>query len=202
VSKDKKDKKQVSRIADNDSCPVHPGTAHTWGECFLNANNPNKKRRFDTKKPSSGDRKESHRVDLVDSSGDTNMADCPSVVSCFMVESMVDLDTILASHFFTDSFEQEYQEMLDTYWYESFHMTVEDCFTSGVALAEISFDNTINHSSMIPSHCPIGIMLAESIQGMASRKPLKVLFDVGSQITLINPSALPPGATPKRMEKQ
>jgi hypothetical protein len=64
ASKDKKDKKQVSRISDNDSCPVHPGAAHTWGECFLNASNPNKKRRFDSKKSSSIDKTDSHVVNL------------------------------------------------------------------------------------------------------------------------------------------
>ena len=114
---------------------------------------------------------------------------------------MVSLDTVLTSHLFTDSFEKEYQQRLDTYMSESFRMTVEDCFTSGVANTENSYDNVINHPSTIPSLCPIGIMTVDSIHGFTSRKPLKVLFDVGSQITLINPSALPPGATPKRMKQ-
>ena len=200
-SKDKKEKRQGSRVADSDPCPVHPGTAHTWGECFLNASNSNKKRRFDAKKSSSGDKKESHRVDRVDSPGDTNMTDCKSDVSCFIVESMVDLDTILTSHLFTDSFEKEYQQRLDTYLCESFNMTVEDCFTSGVTFNENSASNIVSHSDCITSLCPIGIMIADSINKMTSRKPLRVLFDVGSQITLINPSVLPPGATPKRLKQ-
>jgi hypothetical protein len=114
---------------------------------------------------------------------------------------MVSLDTVLTSHLFTDSFEKEYQQRLDTYMSESFCMTVEDCFTSGFANPENSYDNVINHPSTIPSVCPIGIMTVFSIHEIASCKPLKVLFDVGSQITLINPSALPPGATPKRMKQ-
>jgi hypothetical protein len=114
---------------------------------------------------------------------------------------MVDLDAILISHLFTDSFEKECQQRFDTYMCDSFYMTVEHCFTSGVANTENSFRNVIKHSSMISSLCPIGIMTLDSIHGFASCKPLKVLFDVGSQITLINPSVLPPGTNPKRMEQ-
>ncbi|KAG7343337.1 hypothetical protein IV203_021282 [Nitzschia inconspicua] len=43
--KDKKsngNKKQKGRISDEDPCPVHPGSKHTWGQC--NANRFNKQR--------------------------------------------------------------------------------------------------------------------------------------------------------------
>ena len=32
------------RVADTDQCPVHPDHDHTWGSCFLNARNPNRKK--------------------------------------------------------------------------------------------------------------------------------------------------------------
>ena len=97
ASKDKKDKKQVSRISDNDSCPVHPGAAHTWGECFLNASNPNKKRRFDSKKSSSIDKTDSHVVNLW-TLEETLSRQTEVRCQLFYVESMVSLDTVLETH--------------------------------------------------------------------------------------------------------
>jgi hypothetical protein len=35
----KENKAVGNRIADSDPCPIHPGSSHTWGECFLNARN-------------------------------------------------------------------------------------------------------------------------------------------------------------------
>ena len=45
---------------------------------------------------------------------------------------------------------------------------------------------------------PISLMIIDTIQGQKSRLPLKVLFDTGSDVTLINQKALPHGCLPKR----
>ena len=45
---------------------------------------------------------------------------------------------------------------------------------------------------------PISLMIVDTIQGHKSRLPLKVLFDTGSDVTLINRKALPHGCLPKK----
>jgi hypothetical protein len=45
--------------------------------------------------------------------------------------------------------------------------------------------------------CPIGIMIARKIHHHESKLPLRVLFDPGSDTTLINQRCLPQGCNPK-----
>ena len=45
---------------------------------------------------------------------------------------------------------------------------------------------------------PISLMIVDTIQGHKSRLPLKVLFDTGLDVTLINWKALPRGCLPKK----
>jgi hypothetical protein len=46
---------------------------------------------------------------------------------------------------------------------------------------------------------PSSLLIARSIQGVESKRLLRVLFDSGGTNTLINSSCLPRGATPRRL---
>jgi hypothetical protein len=48
---------------------------------------------------------------------------------------------------------------------------------------------------------PIGIMTVDTIQGQSYKRPLKVSFDSGSTLTMINPRTLPDGITPHKLER-
>jgi hypothetical protein len=36
-NKQKSEATAGSRVYDDDACPVHPGSSHTWGECYINS---------------------------------------------------------------------------------------------------------------------------------------------------------------------
>jgi hypothetical protein len=48
---------------------------------------------------------------------------------------------------------------------------------------------------------PIGSMLAKKVKGISNTKPLRVLFDSGSDNTFISRSVLPKGASSKTTDK-
>ena len=47
---------------------------------------------------------------------------------------------------------------------------------------------------------PMALCMINSVSKQASRRPYVVLFDSGSSTTWWNVKALPPGATPRRVE--
>jgi hypothetical protein len=78
---------------------------------------------------------------------------------------------------------------------------MDDCFALGNANSEI-IDN-INvpfEVKLQKSLLPTSIMTVYDMQNHVLRRPLTVLFDVGSAVTMVYPRALPKGCTPKKME--
>ena len=104
-------KRTSTRVDDGDSCPVHPGSKHTWGECRLNVNNSNKKPRNNTT-PSDGKRsrdtyeKKDNMIVEPDQLHGEKADEGTDATSCFIVETMVDLDAHLTVHT-TSSFQIE-----------------------------------------------------------------------------------------------
>jgi len=112
--------------------------------------------------------------------------------SRFIVETMVQLDEYLSS----ESCSCEQIESNTTIC-ESFSTTLEDCLALGEDIYEIKpfvFSNPVSNLNWRP----IGLMKVGLIQQHKSNMPLRVLFDSGSDVTLIHPKALPKGANAKR----
>ena len=57
----KKEKKQSKRISDDASCPIHPESKHTWGECFANAFNNKRKNKSKDKEDEKESKKSSKK---------------------------------------------------------------------------------------------------------------------------------------------
>ena len=73
---------------------------------------------------------------------------------------------------------------------------INDCYRNGDD--PVSTSELINKNAVKSLHLkPIGLMLARKIQGVSNSKPLRVLFDSGSDKTFISRSVLPKGASSK-----
>lgn len=66
--------------------------------------------------------------------------------------------------------------------------------------AVVTADNANNDVSSLNLRAT-SILLARTIQGLKQRKPLRVLFDTGSDRMFVNIRALPKGAVPKSVGK-
>jgi hypothetical protein len=194
-------KRQKGRISDDDPCPVHPGSNHNWGECRANHfGKQNKKEIPGSNKGNSKDKKKADHfvATVVDNDPPNNSSgEGTDTHGCFIVETMVQLDKHLTSNFIAELQTNEYR---DHYVSAAYCTALEDCFAIGIDNNEIVSSNStpFTHHSLL---APIGIMTVQTIQGLVSKKPLKVLFDSGSHVTLINPKAIPKGATPQKLDK-
>jgi hypothetical protein len=77
---------------------------------------------------------------------------------------------------------------------------ISDCYRQGeepVTTSELRHENDVKNQHLKP----IGLMLAKTIQGTSKTKPLRVLFDSGSDNTFISRSVLPKGANSKTTDK-
>lgn len=208
-------KKQKGRIDDDAPCPVHPGGNHTWGECRCNAYNKSRQSDYKYNKPSPKDNtKASHPQEKKKDSYANEMSTNTPLeegmnnnVDCIPVVNMIDLDTFLTSTSTFCSCRSEASlgcqcmksKELDTFICESFQMTVEDLFANGI---ENENTSNINQQLFPPDVMrPIGLMLVDTIQSFSSKRPLRVMFDSGSEITLFNSRALPKGANGKKLTR-
>ena len=200
---DNKPKMSGARITDDTPCPVHPGSSHTWGQCFLNKHNPRSSSHGEhNKRPKtsnqSKDKKDHYMaeqgtkdstIEIDDASDGSGKEPCSS----FTVETVVDYESFLTSEIEQN---ESTSSALDVF------MTIyEDVYSTG-STTEI---NDISNM-FLPPHTgvpmkPIGILIANEIQGFSSKQPLRVLFNIGSDRTFINHCVLPKGATPKTVEK-
>ncbi|KAG7343342.1 hypothetical protein IV203_021287 [Nitzschia inconspicua] len=106
--KEKGNKTQKGRVADDDTCPVHPGSKHTWGQCNANRFNSTS----DTSKGSKNKLKNKNQGKSKDQSKTNDPSDPSDGFSndvipddfyskgntahgCFVVEQMVNLDSYL-----------------------------------------------------------------------------------------------------------
>jgi hypothetical protein len=117
---------------------------------------------------------------------------------CFIVETLVELNTFLTSDNFPSiNIQQELMEENN----EALHIILEECFTLGETINEIrtsSLPNKVKTPDL--SLAPIGIITIEKLQGQPFKHPLKTLYDLGSAVTIINPRAMPKGVTPQKVD--
>jgi hypothetical protein len=192
-----------SRISDDAPCPVHPGAGHKWSQCRSNAYN---KDRSASNKKAKPNETQSHVAVATGLKVDTHVValndpkDTLYSNGTFTPDSYVNyasLELTSHSHHLDDCFLIE-QDLPDPESYmsimESFVMHNEDKFSTGD-------DNNISNVIVNPMKAvrlrPIGIMIARKIQNHESKLPLRVLFDPGSDTTLINQRCLPQGCNPR-----
>lgn len=156
---DSKKDPSSTRISDDTPCPVHPGKSHSWGECVLNAKNPNRKLKFSKNKdakPHKGKKPnnagDNHAIEEIDHESDaddtSSSSDCEyyyhefddasncfhveTIVdeSCFAVETLVDIDAFLTSDLYhLDN--SSTQRTNCTIDCDAFYACLEECFATG-----------------------------------------------------------------------
>ena len=201
-------KRAGSRIADDKRCPVHPGMNHTWGQCRANAYNSNR----DAKRPrfDNASKKGSTETNVAETSSkqDNNMEAAVAAVNdldnidmdagtfeChFMVES-----SGISHHLDSLSFSAtQIESSKGSFEYsDSFVSLCEESYTTG--LDEITLNMPYDITSPLRLRA-ISIATVELVQNVPSKRPLRVLFDSGSDKTLWNRKALPKGVMPHTLK--
>ena len=209
-----KDKKTVSIDADS-TCPVHPDLPHSWGRCFSNPANKNKKRSSATmtKDDAIPRKKANHSVTIDDkSTGDNHQADVAMTdkksgftsdsksTACFADLSLSFSHPLDLFQVTTDCFTASVLgENVDTTSYMSlFHSSDfgNDCQSNSDNMIVIPDNDSM--SNLIA----ISLMTVKTIHKHESKRALRVLFDTGSTGTWINKSALPKGVIPTKVPNQ
>mmetsp|Transcript_26605 Transcript_26605/g.37724 ORF Transcript_26605/g.37724 Transcript_26605/m.37724 type:complete len:335 (-) Transcript_26605:774-1778(-) len=210
-------KKTSKRISDDTSCPIHPDASHTWGECFQNIRNANKRRKTS---PQEGNQagKGSKNPGQNKSNESTNLStqyninvkpadqeDTDETLSGLLNESCsgtsdanafaIDSNYYSPHHLDSMSFDfpqlnKSLLEGMNTY-----ASIADEIHDKGMYEAEIknSSDYPLNQLNLRP----VGVLLAKSIQNCNSNRPLHVLFDTGSDKSFIARTALPKNAAGK-----
>jgi hypothetical protein len=213
------------KIIDTDPCPIHDGT-HTWGECRANHYSEHNQKRFrsdkdkkenETKKSAksssnfavhSSDKRynsdnQDEKMDGSSTDGsflneDENMNSGNSFTVCTanMNHSSFALTNIFMSHFDTQTNLED--SLLMT---QHFMQYMLENYILGNDESKIDEDNYINKdvNASLLLH-PIGLVLTNKIQNIKSDRPLKTLFDPGSDKTFINWRVLPQGVNGKTVE--
>jgi hypothetical protein len=210
-SNDKDNEKKVSfnsstkrsRISDDAPCPIHPGAGHKWSQCRSNAYN--KDRQVKKAKPTTTNEAQSHAATAAGSKVEVHATTCDDPEDTLYSHGTFTPDSYfndyssftLCAHHLDECFLVE-QVLPDPEKYmsimESFVMYNEDKFSTG------DYNNVkdIVVNPMDPELLsPVSIMIARNIHQHESRLPLRVLFDLCSDITLINRRCLPKGCNPK-----
>ena len=179
----------LKSIADDFQCPLHPNGSHTWGVCRTRqqmfnteASGGNKDKGKGTKKAQSfAATRDTTAVEA--SSGEEGMS--------FSTSSFVEqLDETLTSG--SSPFTSQDSEHGGTQVLKASCVAAEESIATGMDTAPSKGDEINSSSCNIRKQTllPIGIMTVSTIQGQAITRPLKVLFDSGSMVTLVNPRAL------------
>ena len=213
---------------DNDAaCPVHPDMNHTWGECYSNPANKSKSKRKNTDLSSKTSDKKRQKTSASSGEHANVAADLTSAPlgdendkaindgtfsedlesngtfslvcyadECEILHTSHHLDDLsfLASSQVKSSLSQPNHDVLLAY--ASF---CEDLYSNGEYKSgnEITQNLDVTKSLRLRS---VGLMTARHVQKHKCRRPFKVLFDTGSDKTLISQRALPIGANPKTID--
>ena len=183
----KKPAGKTAKLSARSDCPVHPGMGHTWGDCYNNPSNKDKKKRTFNKEKSEG-----NRTPLSNKKPKGN----------FHAEK--DDDDVDMTGFFTDddnsskskSVPQNSSEILSFFTHELdlFHVQIEDCFQGSsfddaASAAYMSLFHSSDFQDDVTSNLndivvpvdtkdvvPISLMTVDTIQGQKSKHPLKGAF--------------------------
>jgi transposase InsO family protein len=208
------------RISDDTPCPIHPGLPHLWGGCWSNKyrkqndqqttddKSDGKKKEF--KKPASTKTSDHFAVNL---SPDKEKTDDEISINDTIMNEDVDLEgkssaaktassKTISSFALTDTFVSfDLQNETDSLTVATCYMQyITNLFVSGDDLSENGLIDNNNDVSTSLSLRPIGLLVAKRIQNLKSDRPLKTLFDPGSDRTFINRRVLPIGANGKTVE--
>ncbi|KAG7361979.1 hypothetical protein IV203_025645 [Nitzschia inconspicua] len=172
-----------------------------WGDCRAN--------RY-SKATTKSSRNSGKTKDKADKSADNFVAD---VISrdhanssgegignncCFIVEQMVNIDNYLTSNYVASV----HQNPTDgTYLCDAFNQAMEDCVALGIADDDILYNVESFNSQLNKQLSPILLMTVDTIQEHSCKRPLKALCDSGAAVTMINPSSIPTGAVPFKLQK-
>lgn len=209
-----------TRISDDADCPIHPGKGHKWGECRSNAYSQNKKNKGENKTAAPGAKTNNNKKSVSFAASVTKktpqeeqMSEDEKSFSSVINNSPVDNNCKLndncqtMSETFNESF-AHFIDVLNPFSPEekvshssidelADHYTIEmNCFyLEGINNIEAE---SINLETLVSLQLrPTTLALVKNIQGCPTAKPLKVLFDTGSDKTLMSEKALPKGCVPK-----
>jgi hypothetical protein len=207
------------KILDTDPCPIH-NAPHHWGECRVNLYSEFNQKRLrrddhnkkdnDSKKPTksstnfaihSSNNDEDEKMNNVSPNGSILNQDMntESEGNSFTVSTVLAntssfaLTGIFMSHFdfqeneSSSSAAQHYMGYVSEMHILGDESDTEELYNSKDATASLYL-------------CPIGLILAKTIQNIMSDRPLKTLFDPGSDKTFINRRVLPKGANGKTVD--
>jgi len=215
-----------TRINDDAQCPVHPHSNHKWGECFANAyrakdgkakSPSNHGKEGKTGKPKAKDSfavaisttSQSSQAEKAVSFEETWSEDANSTSSVvnndskksesFTLQTATVHNILHTNVHSIDLFDPNFQSNYDTQYLSEMEMymsEMNEAYLSGDAkLSNADINLETNVSQRVK---PISLALVTTIQGVQSKRPLAVLFDTGSETTLIARKALPTGCNPKR----
>ena len=183
--------KPSTRIADSTDCPIHPGMGHTWGKCRSNAYNeerkkaradrtandkgsskqPQKKAGYATTEVNSDVSVESFQKDqdeeqLPDAKGEQN--------GYWTIPCIEELDSYLATSVFADVIGQS--ECNNSECLHSYVTQSEELYNHGLQTTnpynQFDIHEPITNVQSSLKVRPIGLLIAQAIQGHKSQKPL------------------------------
>ena len=205
--KDDGNKKQDFKKKRTDSevdCPFHPGH-HKWGSCYENVRNVNSplgKNKNNEQKPK---KLGQYHVDAdkTDDASENPGDELPLNLNgtfCCQNNFSPPINAVTTHAFAIDSTLSQSQIEEDDHA-TAFGSYVSDLFVRGsdddgnkIPQKLHSENNT--YRAVIDSLKPIGLLKADTIQNSVYPKPLKVLFDTGSETTFINARCLLKGIVP------
>jgi hypothetical protein len=196
--------KQVNKgsrkqIMDDYQCPLHPNGTHTWGQCRTRTQ-VSKPGTSGGEKDKSQQKKAQSFAAVCDEKADASSGEeGESFFDRSVVDTMVQLDEYLTSEACMCTSQDRDGE--DTQVLQAFCIAMEDSYAAGTETAPIDREEIESSSINVrrTSLLPIGIMTVETIEGLAVKRPLKVLYDSGSMVTIINPKALPETIVPHEL---
>ena len=188
-------------------CPVHPHGNHTWESCTLNPKNKNKEEKktpmaFFNKKVKNKPVPTADQYMAEAGSGpDDSSVESSGTESSGKKKSKNQQTKFASTHdsyctnILVSSNDFQTETCLDNAISNAFMAITEDAFTNG-GYDDIEIKDITNPISNLRLK-PIGVAVVNTIQGHTSSKPLKVLFDTGSDKTFVNRRILPKGANGK-----
>jgi transposase InsO family protein len=193
--RNKGQKKQ--KIEATDHCPIHPNGLHTWGECFQNALNPQREQQQKKKKASNYKKSETSDANVVsDQANKTNQGASvppPATSNCFA------FSTSTPDTHHLNALSYDVPQTNEVAWSpeveDAFTMICQDAYSIG---AEESIKGSLDVE--ITKLVKAISYAFGTIQGIPINKPMKVLFDNGSDYTMCNRRAIPTEAVPTEVQ--
>ncbi len=203
--KKNKTKTDLQTITDDFLCPLHPNGTHTWGQCRsrqtekttrATGGNGGKGKDKGKQQAQNFALTHDHEATAVEASSGEEGTSFPTsslVAQC---------DTHLTSTpltFPTDVMSQDRDDVV----FKAFSTAMEDSHAAGMDTGPLQGNeiNVLHKTVRRNMLLPIGIMSVATIQGQAVQRPLKVLFESGSMVTLINPRVLPENTVSHKLKR-